>query len=252
MNHHPLPLIRSSLLAQFPNIEFGMSTRQGESHDAPFAFNLGYDLGDEDERVTGNITRFANAIGIEPSDLAFMQQVHGDTIRDIADAGIYEATDAMVTTQPRIGLTVRTADCVPVILYCPEVQVIGVAHAGWRGTAAHISRKLVEHLTTSYNVDPVHIFSYIGPAAGKDSYEVGADVAALFPSSFVDTSNERPRIDLKGLNAHQLLEAGVKHEHIETDPLCTIRDRAVCHSWRRDGPRSGRMLATLYLKDTIE
>ncbi len=252
MVEYPLTLIRSSLLAQFPNIEFGMSTRQGEAPQAPFGFNLGYDLGDADERVTANISRFAEALHIEAGDLAVMRQVHGDTITDVSEPGLYDASDALATSQPRVGLTVRTADCVPVILYAPSVQTIAVAHAGWRGTAEHITRKLVEHLVSAYHADAAGMYAYIGPCAGKDFYEVGPEVAALFPEAWVDSSGERPRIDLKGLNAHQLETAGLLPENIEIDELCTIRDRGLFHSWRRDGERSGRMLATVYLKDTIE
>ncbi len=252
MDEYPITLIRSSLLSQFPNIEFGMSTRQGEAPDAPFDFNLGYNLGDADERVTTNIARFAEALHLEPAELALMQQVHGDTIQDISEPGICEATDAIVTTQERVGLTVRTADCVPVIIYVPAVQLIAVAHAGWRGTAEHLSGKLIEHLQSAYKVDPAEVYAYIGPSASLDMYEVGPEVAALFSAAWVNNDGEHPRIDLKGLNAHQLETAGVPSDNIEIDELCTIRDRALFHSWRRDGERSGRMLATIYLKESIE
>ncbi|MCZ7556839.1 MAG: peptidoglycan editing factor PgeF [Bacteroidia bacterium] len=252
MFEYPLTLIRSSLLSQFPNIEFAMSTRQGEAPDAPFGFNLGYELGDADERVTGNIARFAEALGLDAGDLAVMKQVHGDTIRDVAEPGLYDASDALVCTQPRVGITVRVADCAPVILYAPDVQAVAVAHAGWRGTAEHITAKLLAHLIEQKHADPAGIFAYIGPCAGKEHYEVGPEVAALFPATYVDSSGDRPRIDLKGLNAQQLEHAGIPSANIEIDELCTIRDRALFHSWRRDGERSGRMLATIYLKDSIE
>lgn len=247
----PLLLQRSALLSQFPNIGVGMSTRQGEHPDAPFAYNLGYALGDDDTRVTGNIARYAEALGLLPEELAVMRQVHGDTIRDVGEPGLYPDCDALVTSQPRVGITVRTADCAPVMLYATDQQVIAAVHAGWRGTAAHVTAKTVAHLCDTYRVDPANIFAWIGPAARACCYDVGSEVAALFPEEYLTRHDTGVRLDVQGLNAHQLIEAGVPADNIEIEGLCTIHERTLFHSWRRDAQRSGRMLSTIYLRDEI-
>jgi len=251
MEEFPLALIRSSLLSQFPNAAFAMSSRQGEAPDAPYGFNLGYGLGDDDARVTNNISRFAEALGLEAADLAMMKQVHGDTIRDISEPGLYENTDAMITRHARIGLTVRSADCVPVVLYAPNEQIVAVVHAGWRGSAARVTLKTVQRLVEEFRVDTAGLFAFIAPSAGRCCYQVGADVAGLFPEAWVDTVGEHHHLDLKGLNAHQLEQAGVRPDNIEIDGLCTIHNETLFHSWRRDGEQAGRMLATIYLKGEL-
>ena len=246
----PLPMIRSMLLAQFPMVRAAQSTAQGESSDAPFGFNLGYHLGDDDSRVTANIVRFAEALELEADDLAFMHQVHGDTIRVVSEPGVYDETDAMITTQPGVGLTVRTADCVPVLLYAPAAGAIAAVHAGWRGTAEHIARKTAERLQTEFGADADGLFAFIGAAAGACCYEVGEEVAALFPERWIQhEEGKNPRLDLPGINTQQLLDLGIPAANIECNGLCSIHERHLLHSYRRDGERSGRMLASIALKE---
>ncbi|MDX9759050.1 MAG: peptidoglycan editing factor PgeF [Bacteroidota bacterium] len=246
----PLPLIRSMLLAQFPMVRAAQSTAQGAATDTPFGFNLGYQLGDDDSRVTANIVRYAEALDIEAEDLAFMHQVHGDHIRVVSEAGAYEETDAMITTQPRVGLTVRTADCVPVLLYAPAVQAIAAVHAGWRGTAEHITRKTAARLVSEFGAEAAGIHAFVGAAADVCCYEVGEEVAALFPERWLHhVEGKNPRLDLPGANIQQLQDLGVPAANIERSGLCSIHERHLLHSYRRDGDRSGRMLATIVLME---
>lgn len=252
MNDIHFPLIRSELLSQFPNIVVAGSTMQGESPDAPFGFNLGYLVGDDEHRVTANIARFTASIGLNPEDIAFMNQVHGAMVRDISEAGVYPDTDAMITRQPGIGLAVRTADCVPVLLYAPGEGAIAAVHAGWRGTAEHIAKKTVERFVHEHAIDPAEIFAFIGASAGGCCYEVGADVAALFSDAFLDHDGEgNPRLDLKAVNAAQLLEAGLPAENIDLCTLCTIHESSLLHSHRRDGELSGRMLTVIAIREEV-
>jgi len=248
----PIPLIRSTLLAQFPYARLAQSTRQGEGADAPFGFNLGYGLGDDDTRVTGNIARFAARLDLDPEDLAFMKQVHGDTIREITQAGVYDDTDALITRQPGVGLTVRTADCVPVMLYAPGENLVAAVHAGWRGTAEHITQKTAMRVIEEFGVEPEALYAYVGASAGSCCYEVGEDVAALFPEGWVLRRDEgNPHLDLKGLNTHQLEQCGVPAANIEVSEHCSIHEETLLHSWRRDAQRSGRMLTTIVLQEEI-
>jgi polyphenol oxidase len=246
-----LPRIRSLLLASFPHVAFGMSTRQSGEPDAPLGFNLGYGLADDDARVTENMSRFSALVGLEPGNLAFMRQVHGDTIRMVSEPGVYDETDALITREPGIGLVARVADCAPIALYAPAAAAAAVVHAGWRGTAAHIVRKTVDHLCAECGAEPTGVYAFIGPCAGACCYEVGDDVAALFPTEVIQRDGEHgpQRLDLRAANRAQLLEAGIPEENIEVDSLCTIHERALLHSWRRDGEASGRMLACITLRE---
>ncbi|MFZ1728615.1 MAG: peptidoglycan editing factor PgeF [Bacteroidota bacterium] len=252
MESAPLPLIRSTLLSQFPYVRLAQSTMQGESPDTPYSFNLGYNLGDDDSRVTSNIARFANAVDLEPEDLAFMNQVHGETIREISEPGAYDDTDAIITTQPGVGLTVRTADCVPIMLYAPGANVIAAVHAGWRGTAEHITRKTAERLFSNHGAEASSTYAYIGACAGVCCYEVGDEVAALFPERWTQRAEGKStRLDLPGINLQQLLDLGIPAGNIEVCGLCSIHEQHLLHSFRRDGAKSGRMLTTIVLREEV-
>jgi hypothetical protein len=244
-----LPRIRSLLLSSFPHVSFAMSTMQGGEPGAPLGFNLGYGLADDDARVTANMDRFAALTGVEPADLAFMRQVHGDTIRVVNEPGVYDGTDALITRTPGVGLVARVADCAPIALYAPAAGA--VVHAGWRGTAAHITLKTVARMCAEFDAEPGGIHAFIGPCAGACCYTVGPDVAALFPAATLagDAADGSRRLDLREANRLQLREAGLPPANIEIDPLCTIHERALLHSWRRDGERSGRMLACIVLRE---
>jgi len=244
------PRIRSTLLSQFPNIVFAMSTRQGAEPNAPFGFNLGFNVGDDEARVEQQLTTFLAEFALSPDEVAFMEQVHDVHIAFAEKPGVYTDTDAIVTRTPELALAIRVADCLPIVLYVPSEGLIAGIHAGWKGTAKQITTKTVQYLVDEYNVRASEVFAYIGPGAAACCYEVSAEVAALFPDSCVTArATGNPKLDLHKANVHQLLGAGLPEENIETDATCTICNSSLFHSHRRDGATSGRMLAITYLKE---
>jgi polyphenol oxidase len=247
------PLVRSRLLSQFPHIVFGMSTRQGAAPGEPYGFNLGSKVGDDPARVEERLRRFLDALGLAPDDIAFMDQVHGDRIVLAEEAGEYAACDAIATRVPHLGLAVRVADCVPVVLYAPGENLIAAIHAGWRGTAAHIAAKTVQHLCEAHGLEASAFCAYVGPGAAACCYEVGADIAALFPASVLrPLENGNAMLDLHAANARQLEDAGLRAENIDVDALCTVHHGALFQSHRRDGEAAGRMLAVIAIQQETE
>jgi polyphenol oxidase len=245
-----IPLVRSALLSQFPKIVFGMSTRQGDESGSLFRFNLGYHRGDDPALVDRNLERFLSALELTSEEFASMEQEHGTTITEVDGAGVYPATDVLITRTCRLGLAIRVADCVPLALYSPASNIVAAIHAGWKGTAAHVAAHTVEYLRSSRGVDPASIFAYLGPAARSCCYEIQPDVAALFPESvLVKKTEDKVFLDLHEANLHQLLSAGLDRRNIEIEPLCTVCNPSFFHSHRRDGALSGRMLAVISMKE---
>ncbi|MDH7515283.1 MAG: peptidoglycan editing factor PgeF [Bacteroidota bacterium] len=245
-----IPLIRSKFLSAFPNIVFAMSTRQGADDGSPFGFNLGFDTGDDPDRVESHLRRFLETVGLAPDEIAFMEQVHETRIAVAVEGGEYPACDALCTDMPRIGLAVRTADCFPVFLYDPKKRALAAIHAGWRGTAGGIVSRTVAEMTERYGVDPSALVAFIGPGAGPCCYEVGPDVASLFPADLISVSEgERAHLDLRTAIVRGLTDMGVRPERIEAEDLCTICTPSLFHSHRRDGPSAGRMLGVIAMID---
>jgi polyphenol oxidase len=240
------------LLSQFPNIIFGMSTRQGGPPNAPSGLNLGVTVHDEDPGIQESLIRFFGQLGLSPDDGAFMEQAHTDVITDVDEPGIYPSTDALITTMPGVALVIRTADCAPVSLYVPSRNLIAVVHAGWKGTAAGITGSTVRQILSSGETGPEEIFAYLGPSARACCYEVDEDTAACFPeAALTRRDGAPPRLDLAKANLLQLAEAGIPDENIETDRLCTICNPSLLHSHRRDAELSGRMLTVLCLREEL-
>ncbi len=161
-----------------------------------------------------------------------------------------EACDGLVTDIPDVTLTSTHGDCIPVFVCDNVKKVIGLAHAGWRGTADGIAYELAGIMTEKYNCDPKNISAVIGPGIGLCHFEVSEDVAESFLKKqpwcgpFIEkgVSAGKYMIDLKGINAELLRKAGITD--IEISPVCTYED-INCYSYRRNGTQN-RMLA--YIK----
>ncbi len=170
----------------------------------------------------------------------------------------------------------QTADCVPILLVDPKKRAVAAVHAGWRGTLARILEKTVGELVANCNSHPPDLLAAIGPSIGPCCYEVGAELVALFTSQFVDAADyfdeprtgEEPnplqwlnmmppghqpppknvRLDLAQANRSQLLAAGLREKNIFSSHLCTACHPALFFSYRKQGPRSGRLLSAIALK----
>ena len=196
-------------------------------------------------------SEYLKAAGMVPAKgFIVPKQVHGDVIwkvtaKDTPMAGIVEA-DAIVTDTVGLAIGVRTADCLPALLYDPVRRVIAAVHAGWKSTKLDIARKTVELLRSAYGVDPKNIRAAIGPCIRRESCAVGPEFMEYFPRDTVKTP-EGLHFDILGANMRQLTRAGVKREHVFDSGLCSFRDAARFHSFRRDADRSGRMISVLMM-----
>lgn len=227
----------------------GAFTRLGGYSRPPFAdLNVGGHVGDDPAAVAANHRAIYAALGVDPARVVSARQVHGDRVArvDAADVGrTLEATDALITDTPGILLLLRFADCVPVWLYDPRHHAVGLAHAGWQGTARCIAAKTACAMGEAFGSRPEEIVAGIGPAIGPCCYEVGADViealrvvVADVDALLSDRSTDTARLDLWQANAVQLGAVGVSH--IETAGLCTSCHVDAFYSHRREEGRTGR------------
>lgn len=183
-----------------------------------------------------------------PGGLTYGEQVHKDRVAWV-DAPSKAAAaknvplrgvDALLTRATGVGLGVVVADCVPVLCADERNGVVGVIHAGWRGTALEITRKVLESLKF-----PLHQMRVgIGPAICPNCFVVGEEVARQFPASCVTESTQEEgkfHVDLWQANVLQCLEVGVAERNIEVMRTCTMETTAL-FSFRR-GDRTERNVA---------
>lgn len=191
-------------------------------------------------------------------------QVHQAKVAFIERPGMtreeLEGYDVFVTTLPRVAIGVRTADCVPVLLYDPVKRVVAAVHAGWKGTVVHITQKTVDMMSLKYGCEAADVRAVLGPSIGPDSFQVGEEVAehfknAKFPMEevwfFRGKGDGTPmsgghHIDLWKANRWLLEQAGVKPENIQVCGIDSYTDESF-FSARREGYQCGRTINSIML-----
>ena len=191
-------------------------------------------------------------------------QVHGSRVaivdrQDMTREDL-EGYDALVTNLPGVSIGVRTADCVPILLYDPGNRVIAAIHSGWKGTVQMISRKVIGILEDRYETKPSDLQAAIGPCIGLESFQVGEDVAAVFKDAgfpmdriwkFMGPRGKKPmegghHINLPEACRWILLEAGVKEKNIQVHAIDTFLDSSF-FSARREGIQCGRNINAIMM-----
>lgn len=245
----------SSLFLQSKLLPFrhGFSVRQGGVSEGPYAsLNLGFSVGDARERVQENLRRFTAEIGITPSHLRAVSQVHGDRVLEATSPGesnlpeVVGEADALWTKVSGLAVGVKTADCVPILLVDPDSSRVAAVHSGWRGTDLRIAAKAVETLAKQGSA-PARLLAAVGPCIQKCCYEVSGELAHRFRASFggkvVSEHNHHPHLDLSAAVRQTLIDAGLSPDRVDVLPHCTSCDAARFFSHRRDRGVSGRHLS---------
>lgn len=165
--------------------------------------------------------------------------------------------DGLVTNKRGVVLVTFHADCVPLYFVDTKNKAIGMAHAGWRGTADGMAKAMLDKMKEEYGSEPSDIKSAIGPSIGVCCFQVDEPVAEIFRSKFDfaekfiyndETAENKYKIDLWGINKELLMLNGVKEENIEVGGLCTKCNPDIFYSHRVMGENRGTMGAFLYLE----
>ncbi len=301
--------MESTGLARFPWLVHGFSVRYARSGSAgtsrrPRAreFNLGFTPAANRGEVERNRRRFLRALdaGAVPASL---HQIHSAAVWEVSLTGnsaehgalrylpasnppsaAHEsrnepAGDALITSEAGILLTIRTADCLPVLIVDTELRVVAAVHAGWRGALARVIEKTVGEMRRISASRPENLFAVLGPAIGRCCYEVGEEVVDAFRGQFrgsdvffhKPTTEAEPQrsdlrytllfhtqappghrrephglhLDLTAVARAQLLASGVRPSAIHASEYCTACHPELFFSHRRDGARASRMMAAI-------
>jgi YfiH family protein len=183
------------------------------------------------------------AAPLSQDGMASLKQIHSAKCLLAGAAACAGEGDALITNQVGVAVSVRTADCYPILLADPVTRSIAAVHAGWRGAAAGVVRETIARMRLEFGTRPEDLWAAIGPGIGACCYEVGEEVARKFGR------DSAGRIDLAAANRGQLLEAGVAAERVHKMGLCTYCDTGRFHSYRRDKDAAGRMVSYIRLLD---
>jgi hypothetical protein len=247
--------------------------------------------------VRENRDLFFQQLGVERFALASLRQVHSASVYQVlrATSGGLEyrfagnrlpeqpglaqpAGDALLTEEAGILLSVRTADCLPVLLVDPKHRAVAAVHAGWRGALARLLEKAIGEMRRVYGSEPETLLGVLGPSIRACCYEVGEEVKEAFQGRFPHaakffrkvsappTSHRQQRalsflnmqppghdsacapslhLDLVAVAQDQLLAAGLAPHHVAVVDFCTACRTDLFYSYRQEGSRTGRMLAVI-------
>ena len=249
--------VHSKLLAPYSNLQHFFTTRLGGVSTAPFdTNNLAFHVGDTPEDVIKNHQKLANDAGYHYHDLIHMQQIHSDKVVIVDPKKDHFKTpplcDALITNQTNIPLMVMTADCTPILIYEHVNQVIAVVHAGRAGAFQSIVTQTIQTMQHSFNSQLENIHVILGPSIGACCYEVGEEIAIESQKlgfGFAITQKKAHYfLDVNAIILKELLNLGIKKEHIEDLKICNACQNNTYFSYRADQQQTGRMAGVLMLK----
>ena len=288
-------------LSNVPWLVHAFSTRRGGLSEPPCAgLNLGFTASDQRERVEQNRRQFLDQLGAKDFAPTSVRQVHSShsfvVTRDGSGRLAYQlpggegflpaatdppAGDALMTAEPGLLLTVRIADCLPLLLVDSRRGVVAAVHAGWRGALARVIEKAVGDMRRAFGSDPQELIAAAGPSIRACCYDVGEDVVEAFHGSFAQADGFfRPlpdrsaaatdrysilflsayppghapehapaaRLDLTAVARDQLTSAGVNPANIFVAEYCTACRTDLFFSHRREGGQTGRQAAVIGIR----
>ena len=279
-------VLRIDTLSSIPWIVHGFSTRAGGVSTCYGAksLNLGMTKHDARTNVERHRLLFEEALGAmndegTPWPLVQVKQIHSATIHHVNAPEKAPVGDGMITNTPGLLLTIKTADCVPVLIADVKKRAVGAFHAGWRGTVSRIVEKGVGEMRRYFSSDPQDLRAAIGPCIRKCCYAVGPEVQTEFESQFhyadelfekIFDSNDirvgypllflnqrlpgrgevgtRIHLDLVAANRRQLLDAGLPEDQISVVEDCTACDTMRFFSHRAEFGETGRMMAAIGIR----
>lgn len=234
----------------------------GRGEGAYSSFNVTPYCGDRPDNVALCREQLCNELGIADQLLLLPRQTHTDnvlmleqsffTLSPEEQAARMDNQDALVTDQKGVCIGVSTADCVPILLYDPQRELIAAIHAGWRGMVSQIARRAVETMLRK-GAGASHIRALVGPCITSAFFEVGEEVVKAFadsgfPSSVVIEGYPRPHIDLQAASVWLLEKSGLDLLNIRVAGVDTYSSPDDFFSARRQGIESGRIYTGIIMQ----
>ncbi|MCM3784416.1 peptidoglycan editing factor PgeF [Neobacillus mesonae] len=258
-------------------LKVGYTSRSGGVGKAPYgSLNCAFHVGDNPADVIANRNLIAQEIGIEPEAWTCGEQVHKSEIAIVTESDrgrgyvnretAIQETDGLLTNVRGVLLTSFYADCVPLYFFDPVNEVVGLAHAGWKGTVQRIAERMIDRMEEHYGSKRSDILTAIGPSIGDCCYEVDDYVMSrvkvlyeLVPGKdkydesaynavYTPAPEGKSMLDLKEVNRHIMMKAGILPDHIECTTWCTSCHPELFFSYRKEGGVTGRMASWIGLE----
>jgi YfiH family protein len=217
---------------KFPDVMIAISLRTDKN------MKVFYESG-EDKEAPVNRERFLKKLDLSSKDLISVKSISGSNVEIVTekDLGSFIGnTDGLITARKNVYLAITVADCLPVIVFDPKKEVVGLLHCGWKGIEKNIIEKAVNKMKDIFNSDPQDFAAVIGPGIGTCHFEVKEDLIekfASYPEAF-NKHDGKTFMDLKLVAHKKLEECEIRPENISASPDCTYCQPEKYYSFRRD------------------
>ena len=245
----------SKKLKKFKNINHCFfSRKKGFSKGIYKSLNCGRGSKDSKKNISKNLNYVSRKIGVPKNNLVLMHQTHSNKVVEIKKNNSKSKikADAIITKMRGIALCVLTADCVPIILYDVNNQIVGCIHAGWKGAYLNIIDNTIKKIKKMNSNNLIH--ASVGPCIAQKNYEVDL----VFFKKFINISNKNKKyfenkkknklFNLRKFVTDKLLKHKVKVDQINRD---TYAQKSNFFSYRRsiklDEKDYGRCISVIYL-----
>jgi polyphenol oxidase len=241
----------------------GTTKRQGGVSKSPYdSLNMAFHTGDDLASVHKNRQIFSKTIQVDLDKMIFTNQSHSTILKKVTakDGGKgsynYEdsvVADALYTTESNILLGIFHADCVPVFIYHPRLPLIAMIHAGTIGSLKGITKLSIDQLVKENNIQPDDLIAHLGPSLDFAHHPISeAGTIELLTANpdhgaIIKKIGGTSYLDIPLLNYLQLVDAGLKPNHIHVSNLDTFSNPKDYFSFDRD-QKTGRHISFIYLK----
>lgn len=212
-------------------------------------FNLATHVDDDPARVAARRARLKELLKL-PAEPHWLHQTHGTLVLPLTAGLTTESppeADASFTRTPGVVCAVLTADCLPILVYDPNIEAVAAIHGGWRGLHGGI----IERTLTEMGAHTDSVTVWLGPAISSSHYPVGHELFETFCDQNPNYRNaftadgDKWRLDIAKIATLQLERLGVRHTHLSG--WCTYAQPELFFSYRRDGKKSGRMATLIWI-----
>jgi polyphenol oxidase len=253
-----------------PRLVVGFTTKKGGYSKGEFTgLNLGLHVHDDADDVRLNRQKLAEVLEFPIEKWVCSEQIHDNRIEKVTQndcgKGVFHydtavaGADGLYTNEANILLALCFADCVPLYFFAPKHKLVGLAHAGWKGSVKNIAGEMIRLWVEEEKVRHADIYAAIGPSIGKCCYIVDDRVIDLVKkvvedsaykyNLYQETSKGQYALDLKELNRQLLLKAGIPKQNILVSGYCTSCADELFFSHRRDKGKTGRMMSFIGRKE---
>lgn len=209
--------------------------------------NLAFHVNDNILNVQNNHNKILENLGLDKTDLFYMNQVHGNRVEVITkdSPNLIKNCDGLITNMKNKLLMVMVADCIPILFNDNVKGVIAAVHAGRNSTLQKIVEVTVNKMISEFSSNPCDIEVEMGPSIQKCCYEVDDKLANIVKNSFGEEFVDNRNLDLQGINKKLLNSLGVKNIIISS--VCTLCSTKIYYSYR-ENKNCGRFSGLIYLK----